>query len=55
MPVVFDEVTAEVEPEPRDERGAADTQRPPAPEMDAARLRRLLRHTQRRSARVAAD
>lgn len=55
MPVVFDEVTAEVEPEPRDERGRADAPRPPAPEVDAAQMRRLLRHMQRRRARVAAD
>ena len=55
MPVVFDEVTAEVEPENRDERGPAEMQRSPAPEMDAAALRRLLRHTQRRRARLSAD
>jgi hypothetical protein len=55
MPVVFDEVTAEVEPGQRDERDAAAMPLPPAPEMDAAKLRRLLRHAQRRRARLTAD
>jgi hypothetical protein len=55
MPVVFDEVTAEVAPEQRDGRETAEPPPPPAPEMDAAQMRRLLRHVQRRRARVVAD
>jgi len=55
MPVVIDEVTAEIEPPPAPEREAAAQPGGPSPELDPRRLREELRRLEARAARVRAD
>ena len=55
MPVIIDEMTAEVEPQPETRVAAAAPERAPARDAAAAELHRLLRRMNRRRARLLAD